>query len=129
MPKKEVLYVFGERYVIYTKSESKPYSSKAIGGAFKTKDITVHYSLLDSTNGKCIVLRETRSKYPLALLKKDTKAITEAIRHIAEKEKFKVMQSRKRPDFGYEIVKTDDAKTTDKQNKPQRRFNIIKGTN
>jgi hypothetical protein len=97
----EKLYVFGGRYVTCT--QSRPKSDSAImEGTFKTKNMSIEYAIISMSGTKCMLLKKTHIKYPVALLRNERKALTEAIRQTAEESKLKVLQTSKRPDYGFE---------------------------
>lgn len=100
---KETIYVFGDKYVVHKRDEDTITGS--VTGIFKTSNVIVKYAMNDVGGSKCILIGNTRSKYPYGLLKGEMNAITEAIRHVSEKEHTRVMQRHSKPDYGFEAFK------------------------
>ena len=116
-----VVFVFEGGYVTCIRSKIKPPESIA-AGTIKTANLNVDYTIMNVENVKSIILGHTRSSYPLVFLSKEKESVSEAIRHIAEWEKSRVLQLLKHPDYGYEVV--GDIKSIITPNAASRRTDI-----
>lgn len=100
----ETVYPVGGKKVTHEKGYARFKHTER--GAFRTRATTVQYRIINTRGTKHILLGKTYKVRPILLIFGDESGVLhEAIRLVAEKEKAIVLQSSKKPDYGFQPLK------------------------
>jgi hypothetical protein len=102
------IYVFENRHVVHNKRISAA-NALVSSGEFQTGRLKVSYMIKNLNGTRSIVLGQTSNSYRMIILSGEISALRQAILYVAEKEKIKVFQSNKKPDYGFELLKIEQA--------------------
>lgn len=95
------VYAFEDRYVVHLKKDSAIRGVDETG-EFRTGRLIIKYIIKNQNGSRSMVLGETDKGYSIAVSPVEINAIRQAILYIAEKERLKILQSRSKPDYGFE---------------------------
>lgn len=119
------IYVFENRHVIHVKKGSAT-SGVSNSGEFKAGRVKVSYTINGMDGAKYMVLGETINSYPIVIMPGEIEALRQAVLYITDREKMKVFQSRRKPDYGFELFMIQNAQiVSSKRIKKSKRVDIL----